>query len=107
MVKENCDGDHIMNYTFAALQSKQISLPVSGFVSKCVRDFDICLHSASSLEQSVGVRDDLRGKRVPFTWDNSRSGINGSTQNSARSPTGLHHGITTCKYISNFHNVRE
>jgi hypothetical protein len=83
------------------------SIPVSGLVSKCVRDFDMCLHSASSLEQRVGVRDDLRGKSVPFTCDNSRSGINGSTQNRARSPTGLHHGITTCNHKNNFHNQGE
>ena len=89
--------------TFDTWNGKELTSPVSGLVSKCVRDFDMCLQSASNLEHRVGVRDDLRGNSVPFTCDNSRSGIKGSTQNRARSPTGLHHGITIWKQ---FHNVK-
>jgi len=74
---------------------KKEAVPVSGFVSKCVLDFDICLQSWSNLEHSVGVKEDFLGKSVPFTWDSSRSGINGSVENSARKLTGLHHGKTT------------
>lgn len=51
---------------FMLFKSAQI-LPVSGFVSKCVRDLDMCLHKRSKREQRVGVREDLRGKSVPFT----------------------------------------
>ena len=64
--------------------------PVSGFVSKCVRDFDICLHKAFKREQSVGVTLDFRGNKVPLTWDNSKSGIKGSKKNSALILIGLH-----------------
>lgn len=77
----------------------QKCLPVSGLVSKCVLDFEICLHSVRSLEASVGVSELLRGNSVPFTCDNSRSGVKGETHTNALRLTGLHHGMTTCKRI--------
>lgn len=74
---------------------KKEILPVSGSVSKCVRLLLICLQSAINREQRVGICDDFLGNNVPFSWLNSRSGVNGCTNSKARKDTGLHHGTAT------------
>lgn len=78
--------------------------PVSGFVSKWVRAFDMCLHSWMRRDVRVGVKELLRGNRVPFTWDSSRSGMKGFMEKRARRPTGLHHGRTIPKKNIAFHD---
>lgn len=69
--------------------------PVSGSVSNFVRAFEMWRHNSTNLETMVGVMLVFRGNNVPLTWDNSRSGMKGFTQNNARKPKGLHHGTMT------------
>uniref|UniRef100_A0A182J441 Uncharacterized protein n=1 Tax=Anopheles atroparvus TaxID=41427 RepID=A0A182J441_ANOAO len=77
--------------------------PVSGSVSKWVRALEMCRHSSISRENMVGVMLVLRGKRVPFTCDSSRSAMKGFLQKSARRPSGLHQGTITPSRNMMFH----
>lgn len=80
-----------------------IAVPVSGLVSKCVLDFEICRHKLNNLDASVDVKLLFLGNKVPLTCDNSKSAIKGSKRNSALKPTGLHHGRTMPKKNMAFH----
>jgi len=64
----------VSNELNSLLLNIYLNLPVSGFVSKWVRLFDMCRQSKFSLDKSVEVSEDFLGNNVPFTWDNSKSG---------------------------------
>lgn len=52
----------------------------------------MCRHNSIRRDAIVCVILVFRGNNVPFTCDNSKSGIKGLTQQRARKPIGLHHG---------------